>query len=55
MGVKVIKGTPCLFIRKLVNGQVQKSRETKVMIIQLNGCLDSRKTFKDKDLLEMTS
>ena len=26
-----------------------------MMIIQLNGRLDSRKTFKDKDLLEMTS
>ena len=25
------------------------------MIIQLNGRLDSLKTFKDKDLLEMTS
>lgn len=35
--------------------QAQKSRETKVMIIQLNGRLDSRKTFKDKDPLKMTS
>ena len=35
--------------------QAQKSRKTQIMIIQLNGRLDSRKTFKDKDLLEMTS
>ena len=43
-----------LFIRVTVKW-ARETRKTKIMIIQLNGRLDSRKTFKDKDLLKMTS
>ena len=46
------KAGASLFIRKDVNRRAQKSRENRIMVIQLYRRLDSRETLKIKDPLE---
>ena len=46
------KAGASLFIRKDANRRAQKSRENRIMVIQLYRRLDSRETLKIKDPLE---
>ena len=46
------KAEACLFIRKDVNRRARKSRENRIMVIQLYRRLDSWETLKIKDPLE---